>query len=157
MKSVFSNLMAVATALTLAACGSTGGSMGGGMGGGGGPPPVEIRTGTIEQINATEVKSTHDQGLGAILGGVAGAGLGSLIGAGTGRDVAIAAGAIAGAIGGNVAQNRYFDKPQPAQQVIVRLTSGVLVAITQPVNPALSRGMRVYVEGQGNEARVVPA
>ena len=153
MKSVFSNLMAVVAAVTLAACGSTGG----GMMGGGSPPPVEIRTGTIEQINATEVKSTHDQGLGAIIGGVAGAGLGSLIGAGTGRDVAIAAGAIAGAIGGNVAQNRFFDKPQAAQQVIVRLTSGVLIAITQPVNPVLSRGMRVYVEGQGHEARVVPA
>ena len=143
-------LLAVAS---LAACGSTGG----GMTGGGAPPPIEIRTGVVEQITATEVKSTHDQGLGAIVGGIAGAGLGSLIGAGTGRDVAIAAGAIAGAIGGNVAQNRFFDKPQPAQQVYVRLQSGVLVAITQPVNPALARGMRVYVEGQGHEARVVPA
>lgn len=152
MKSMFRKLMAVAVVITLAACGSTGGGMGGGS-----APPVEIRTGTIEQITGTEVKSTHDQGLGAILGGVAGAGLGSLIGAGTGRDVAIAAGAIAGAIGGNVAQNRYFDKPQAAQQVIVRLTSGVLIAITQPPNPALARGMRVYVEGQGHEARVVPA
>ena len=153
MKSMFTKWMAVAAVVMLAGCGSTGG----GMMGGGSAPPVEIRTGTIEQITGTEVKSTHDQGLGAIIGGVAGAGLGSLIGAGTGRDVAIAAGAIAGAIGGNVAQNRYFDKPQAAQQVIVRLTSGVLVAITQPVNPSLSRGMRVYVEGQGHEARVVPA
>jgi outer membrane lipoprotein SlyB len=139
-------------AATLAACGSTGG----GMMGASSPAPVEIRTGVVEQINATEVKSTHDQGLGAVIGGVAGAGLGSLIGAGTGRDVAIAAGAIAGAIGGNVAQNRFFDKPQAAQQVIVRLTSGVLIAITQPPNPALARGMRVYVEGMGHEARVVP-
>ena len=145
--------LAVMAVSTLAACGSTGG----GMMGGGAAPPVEIRTGVIEQITATEVKSTHDQGLGAIVGGIAGAGLGSLIGAGTGRDVAIAAGAIAGAIGGNVAQNRYFDKPQAAQQVYVRLQSGVLVAITQPVNPALARGMRVYVEGQGHDARVVPA
>ena len=152
MKVLFTSLMAVLVATTLAGCGSTGGAMGGGS-----PPPIEIRTGVIEQINATEVKSTHDQGLGAIIGGVAGAGLGSLIGAGTGRDVAIAAGAIAGAIGGNVAQNRFFDKPQPAQQVIVRLTSGVLIAITQPVNPVLSRGMRVYVDGTGHEARVVPA
>jgi outer membrane lipoprotein SlyB len=145
--------MAMVLIATLSSCGSTGG----GMMGGGSPPPVEVRTGVVEQINATEVKSTHDQGLGAIIGGVAGAGLGSLIGAGTGRDVAIAAGAIAGAIGGNVAQNRYFDKSQAAQQVIVRLTSGVLIAITQPPNPALARGMRVYVEGTGHEARVVPA
>ena len=152
MKDVAAKWMAVLAVAVLAACGSTGGGMMGGS-----PPPVEIRTGVVEQIIATEVKSTHDQGLGAIVGGIAGAGLGSLIGAGTGRDVAIAAGAIAGAIGGNVAQNRYFDKPQAAQQVIVRLTSGVLVAITQSPNPALSRGMRVYVEGQGHEARVVPA
>ena len=117
----------------------------------------EIRQGTIEQITPVNIANNHGQGLGAILGGAAGVGLGSLIGAGTGRDVAIAAGAIAGAIGGNVAQNRYFDKPQPAQQLFVRLQSGVLIAITQPVNPAIQRGMRVYVEGTGHEARVVPA
>ena len=147
MNNAFNTLVIVVAAAMISACSTTGGSA----------PPPEIRTGVVEQINQTEVKSTHDQGLGAIIGGVAGAGLGSLIGAGTGRDVAIAAGAIAGAIGGNVAQNRYFDKPQPAQQLFVRLQSGVLIAITQPVNPAIQRGMRVYVEGTGHEARVVPA
>ena len=124
---------------------------------GGGPGEIEIRTGVIQQITLTEVKSTHDQGVGAILGGVAGAGLGSLIGAGTGRDVAIAAGAIAGEIGGNVVQNKYFDKPVPAQQIFVRLNSGVLLSITQPVNQTLYQGQRVYVEGTGTDARVVPA
>ena len=152
MRLLFTKWIAVLTVATLIGCSSPGGVMGPGS-----PPPIEIRTGVIEQINVTEVKSTHDQGLGAIIGGVAGAGLGSLIGAGTGRDVAIAAGAIAGAIGGNVAQNRFFDKPQPAQQIFVRLTSGVLIAITQPPNPVLARGMRVYIEGSGHEARVVPA
>ena len=152
MNSFFKLLTAVVATLVLASCSSPGGTMGGGS-----PPEMEVRTGVVEQINMTEVKSTHDQGLGAILGGVAGAGIGSLIGAGTGRDVAIAAGAIAGAIGGNVVQNRYFDKPQPAQQVFVRLKSGVLIAITQPVNPALARGMRVFIDGTGHEARVVPA
>ena len=154
MRRSLANLLALLAISTLAACGSTGGGL---SGGGNPPPPVEIRTGVIEQISQTQVKSTHDQGLGAIVGGIAGAGIGSLIGAGTGRDVAIAAGAIAGVIGGNVAQNRFFDKPQAAQQLIVRLSSGVLVVITQPPNAALVRGMRVYVEGQGHEARVVPA
>ncbi len=124
--------------------------------GGGGAGEVEIRTGRIAQITMTEMKSNHDAGLGAVLGGVAGAGIGSLIGAGTGKDVAIAAGAIMGAIGGNYAQKKYYDKPQPAQQVYVRLGSGVLVEITQPVNPALHTGMPVYIEGSGEEARVVP-
>jgi len=145
--------MMLMVAATLAACGSTGG----GMGMGGSPPDVEIRTGTIEQITDTTVKSEHDKGLGAVIGGIAGAGLGSLIGAGTGRDVAIAAGAIAGVIGGNVAQNKFFDKPEAAQQIFVRLKSGVIVVVTQPPNPALARGMRVYVSGTGNDARVVAA
>ena len=133
-------------ALLLAACAGQGG---------GGPGEMEIRSGRIEQITLTEMKSNHDAGLGAVLGGVAGAGIGSLIGAGTGKDVAIAAGAIIGAVGGNYAQQNYFDKPQPAQQIYVRLQSGVLVAITQPVNSALYQGASVFVEGTGQNARVV--
>ena len=142
-------LLASVIALGLGACASPGG-------GGGGPPEAQIRTGVIEQITLTEVKSNHDQGVGAIVGGLAGAGLGSLIGGGTGRDVAIAAGAIIGAVGGNIAQQRYFDKPQPAQQIFVRLSSGVIVTVTQPVNPNLRQGQRVYVEGSGIDARVQP-
>ncbi|HYR00300.1 MAG TPA: glycine zipper 2TM domain-containing protein [Casimicrobiaceae bacterium] len=123
---------------------------------GGGPTEIEVRSGTIEQINAAEMRSNYDLGVGAIVGGLAGAGLGSLIGAGTGREVAIAAGAIAGAVGGSYAQRQYFDKPQPGQQVIVRLTSGVLVSITQPVNPGLRPGQKVTIEGSGSSARVIP-
>ncbi len=147
MRSLASPFTAVLLTLLIAACASPGG--------GGGD--VEIRTGRIEQITATTVKSDHDKGVGAILGGIAGAGIGSLIGAGTGRDVAIAAGAIAGVVGGNYAQNRFYDKPEPAQHIFVRLNSGVLVSITQSVNPELKVGMKVYVEGAGATARVVPA
>jgi outer membrane lipoprotein SlyB len=140
MNRLYTLLMSTVMALGLAGCASPGG---------GNAPAGEAEL-------RTEVKSNHDQGLGAVLGGVAGAGLGSLIGAGTGRDVAIAAGAIAGAIGGNIAQQKYFDKPQPAQQIFVRLTAGVIIEVTQPVNPALRTGQRVYVEGYGIEARVLP-
>ncbi len=147
MKRLSELVMVGVFASLLAACASSPSS---------GTGEVEIRNGTIEQISMTEMKSNHDAGLGAIVGGVAGAGLGSLIGAGTGRDVAIAAGAIMGAVGGNYAQKQYFDKPQPAQQIYVRLASGVLVEITQPVNPNLFQGQKVYIEGSGSEARVVP-
>ncbi len=139
-------LMAMAVALMLVGCASPGPA----------PGEMEIRSGVIEQINPTEVRTNHDMGLGAILGGVGGAGLGSLIGGGTGREVAIAAGAIVGAVGGNYAQKQYFDKPQPAQQVIVRLNSGVLVAITEPVDPQLRPGQKVYIQGSGPDTRVVP-
>jgi outer membrane lipoprotein SlyB len=121
------------------------------------PPssPPEIRQGRIEQITEVQVSHPHELGVGAILGGAAGAGIGSLIGAGTGRDVAIAVGAIAGAVGGQYAQNKYESK-KTAQQIVVRLTSSVLVVVTQAPNPALRVGQPVYVEGSGTEATVVP-
>jgi len=144
---IIASAFAVVLAATLAAC------AGGGMGGEGAPP--EIRQGRIEQITEVQVKHPHELGVGAILGGAGGAAIGSLIGAGTGRDVAIAVGAIAGAVGGQYAQNR-FEKPQAAQQIVVRLNSGVLVVVTQPPNPALRKGQRVYVEGSGSNSRVVP-
>jgi len=146
MKRLFANVLALIVAATLAGCA--------GMGGGG-SSDQEIRQGRIEQIQMVQVDHPNQFGVGAILGGGAGAALGSLIGAGTGRDVAIAVGAIAGAVGGSYAQSKY-DSRRPAQQVIVRLTSGVLVSITQQPNPALYVGQNVYVEGAGANASIVP-
>jgi outer membrane lipoprotein SlyB len=146
MKRAFASFFAIVLALTLAACAG---------GGGGNNYPPEIRQGKIEQITAVQLESQHQIGVGAILGGAAGAGLGSLIGAGTGRDVAIAIGAIAGAVGGNYAQNRY-DNRKAGQQIVVRLTSGVLVVVTQEADPSLRVGQNVTVEGSGSNARVIP-
>jgi outer membrane lipoprotein SlyB len=64
-------------------------------------------------------------------------------------------GTIGGALAGNAVQKKH-DQPQSAQQVIVRVKSGVLVAITQPVDARLAVGQRVYIEGSGEGARVVP-
>ena len=145
MNTLFKLLVSAALSLTLTAC-ATGGNNAGEM---------EIRSGKIEQINPAQITSPHHSGLGAIVGGLGGLALGSLIGNGTGRDVAMAAGAIGGAFAGNAAQNNY-DKPKPGQQVIVRLNNGVLVSITQPINNALQPGGRVFIEGSGTDARVVP-
>jgi outer membrane lipoprotein SlyB len=122
-----------------------------------GPQPgeMEIRRGVIEQITAVQIQTDHQPGVGAILGGAAGIGIGSLIGAGTGRDVAMVAGAIAGGLVGNEVQKKH-DQPIAGQQIIVRMSNGVLVSVTQPVNPVLRQGQRVYIEGNGNSARVVP-
>jgi outer membrane lipoprotein SlyB len=116
---------------------------------------MEIRQGVIEQITATQMQSNHHRGLGAIIGGLGGLGIGSLIGGGTGRDVAMVAGTLGGALLGNNVQKRY-DQPEAGQQIIVRLKSGVLVQITQPVDPRLMPGQRVYIEGSGEGARVIP-
>ena len=114
----------------------------------------EIRQGVIEQITQMELPTNHHRGLGAVIGGLGGLGIGSLIGGGTGRDVAMVAGTLGGALFGNDLQKKY-DQPVPGQQIIVRLKSGVLVAITQPLDPNLRVGQRVYVEGAGEGARVI--
>jgi len=119
------------------------------------PGEMEIRQGVVEQITQVQIQSNHHQGVGAIVGGLGGLGMGSLIGGGTGRDVAMVAGALGGALLGNEMQKKH-DKPVTAQQVIVRVRSGVLVSVTQPVNPNLRNGQRVYIEGAGDGARVIP-
>ncbi|MGB8054163.1 MAG: glycine zipper 2TM domain-containing protein [Azonexus sp.] len=134
---------AILLTLTLGACANTGG-----------PQEVEIRTGVIEQITSVQIASNQHRGVGAVVGGLAGLGIGSLIGAGTGRDVAMVVGAIGGAVAGNEVQKRH-DQPVAGQQIIVRVTNGVLVSITQPANPGLRQGQRVYIEGSGEDARVV--
>lgn len=149
MKTTVSWLTIALAGLLISACAAVGSSSGG-------AGETEIRSGKIEQIVPTQMQTNHDSGVGAILGGLAGVGIGSLIGSGTGRDVAMVAGALAGAAGGNYAEKKRYDQPKEAQQIIVRVRSGVLVSVTQPINPVLSKGMNVYIEGTGNDARVVP-
>lgn len=140
-----SYLSALALTAILSACASPGEQ----------PGQMEIRSGVIEQITPTQLASNHHAGVGAVIGGVAGLGIGSLIGAGTGRDVAMVLGTVGGAFAGNEIQKKY-DQPIPGQQIIVRTGSGVLVSITQPVNPGLYKGQRIYIEGNGENARVIP-
>ncbi len=136
-------VFAIVMAIVLTACAAPG------------AVPPEIRMGRIEQIAPTTIASSHHAGVGAVLGGLAGVGIGSLIGGGTGRDVAMVVGAVGGAVAGNEVAKRY-DQPIPAQQIFVRTNSGVLVEVTQPVTPGLQVGQRVFIQGNGEGARVVP-
>jgi len=145
MNRLLSTFSAFLLAMLLAGCAGMGGPQ----------APAEIRQGRIEQITPVQLDHPHQLGVGAILGGAGGAAIGSLIGAGTGKDVAIAIGAIAGAVGGQYAENKYESR-KPGQQIVVRLNSGVLVVVTQAANPVLTVGQRVYVEGSGQNATVVP-
>ena len=52
-------------------------------------------------------------------------------------------------------RRKNYDKPVQGQQIIVRANNGVLISVTQPVNPNLYKGQRIYVEGSGEAARVV--
>lgn len=143
---LFSRIAAVATALVLTACAAPGGPQ---------SAPMSIRQGTIEQITPTTIRSPAHTGVGAVVGGLTGVGLGSLIGNGTGRDVAMVAGAIGGTMAGAEVANRAA-QPMPGQEVFVRTDSGVLIEVTQPVTPGLRVGQRVFIQGNGDAARVVP-
>ncbi len=142
---VLSWLFAFALALFLTACAAPGQQ----------PGEMEIRSGVIEQINFVQLPSNHHAGVGAVVGGLAGLGIGSLIGAGTGRDVAMVLGTVGGAVAGNEVQKKY-DQPVPGQQIIVRTGNGVLISVTQPVSQGLYQGQRVFIEGNGENSRVVP-
>ena len=145
MKSIPGRLTAAALIVALVACATPGPQ----------PGEMEIRRGVIEQITSVQLPTNHHQGVGAVVGGLAGLGIGSLIGAGTGRDVAMVLGTVGGALVGNEAQKKY-DRPVPGQQIIVRTSSGVLVSVVQPLGAPLRVGQRVYIEGSGDGARVVP-
>lgn len=145
MKTFLSRIAAFVLVLTLAACAAPGSQSG----------SMTIRQGVIEQITPTQIQSSHHTGVGAVVGGLAGLGIGSLIGGGTGRDVAMVAGAIGGTIAGAEVANRY-SQPIAGQQIVVRTNSGVLVSVTQPTGPVLRVGQRVYIEGSGEGARVLP-
>jgi outer membrane lipoprotein SlyB len=71
-----------------------------------------------------------------------------LIGNGTGRDVAKLLGVIGGAVAGNEVQKKY-DAPKPGQQIIVRTTSGVLISVTQSLEPGLQTCEKVYSDTSG--------
>lgn len=142
---VLSRIATLATAVILTACAAPGQDAGSMM----------IRQGKIEQITPTTIRSEAHTGVGAVVGGITGVGLGSLIGGGTGRDVAMVAGAIGGTMAGAQIANNAAGS-QPGQEVFVRTDSGVLVEVTQPVMPGLRVGQRVFIQGNGHQARVVP-
>ena len=64
-------------------------------------------------------------------------------------------GTIGGAYAGNEIQKKH-DQPIAGQQIVVRTGNGVLVSITQPGDSGLRVGDKVYIEGSGDGARVVP-
>jgi outer membrane lipoprotein SlyB len=142
---LLSRFAAFVVALVVAAC-STPASQ---------PDQMTIRQGVIEQIKPAQIQSSQHMGVGAVLGGITGLGLGSLIGGGTGRDVAMVVGTIGGTIAGAEVQRRY-EKPIDGQEIIVRTNSGVLVEVTQPTTAGLKVGQHVFIQGNGEGARVVP-
>jgi outer membrane lipoprotein SlyB len=112
------------------------------------------RNGTITALSIVKVDEEYKFGVGTVVGAVAGGLLGAQVGAGRGATAAAIAGAAAGAAIGTAAESKM--KKKDAQNVTVRMYTGGEVTIVQPVDSRLRTGMRVFVEGSGDTARVVP-
>jgi len=110
------------------------------------------RNGTIAQLETIQVDDKYKLGVGTAAGAVAG----GLLGAGIGDSTtATVAGAVLGGVAGTYAESKLGQK-QDAQRILVNMSTGGSVTITQPVDNRLRDGMRVRVEGSGTNARVVP-
>ena len=109
------------------------------------------RNGTIAQLEIIQVDDKYKLGVGTAAGAVAG----GLLGAGVGDSTtATVAGAVLGGVAGTYAESKM--STQDAQRIVVNMSTGGSVTITQPVDNRLRQGMRVRVEGSGTNARVVP-
>jgi outer membrane lipoprotein SlyB len=109
------------------------------------------RNGTIVQLENIQVDDKYKLGVGTAAGAVAG----GLLGAGVGDSTtATVAGAVLGGVAGTYAESKMSN--QDAQRIVVNMSTGGSVTITQPVDNRLREGMRVRVEGSGTNARVVP-
>ena len=109
------------------------------------------RNGTIAQLENIQVDDKYKLGVGTAAGAVAG----GLLGAGVGDSTtATVAGAVLGGVAGTYAESKMSN--QDAQRIVVNMSTGGSVTITQPVDNRLREGMRVRVEGSGTNARVVP-
>lgn len=109
------------------------------------------RDGTIAQLETIEVDDRYKLGVGTAVGAVAGGLLGSGVGDST---TATVAGAVLGGVAGTYAESKIAKKD--AQRITVNMVTGGRVTITQPRDDRLREGMRVRVEGSGENARVVP-
>lgn len=109
------------------------------------------RDGTIATLENVQVDDKYKLGVGTAVGAVAG----GLLGAGV-RDstTATVAGAVIGGVAGTYAESKIAKKD--AQRITVNMATGGRVTITQPLDGRLRQGMKVRVEGSGENARVVP-
>ncbi|HEX7971676.1 MAG TPA: glycine zipper 2TM domain-containing protein [Thiobacillus sp.] len=108
------------------------------------------RNGTIARLETIQVDDNYKLGLGTAVGAVAG----GLLGAGVGDTKGAVAGAVLGGAAGTYAESKLARKD--AQRITVDMQTGGRVTIVQPVDARLREGLRVRVEGSGENARVVP-
>lgn len=109
------------------------------------------RDGKIIQMENIKVDEDYKLGVGTAVGAVAGGLLGAGIGDGK---TATVVGAVVGGAAGTYAESKL--KQKEAQRIVVEMSTGGRVTVTQPPDSRLREGNQVRIEGSGESARVVP-
>jgi outer membrane lipoprotein SlyB len=103
---------------------------------------MTVKLGTVEFVKQVKVEGTQS-GVGAVAGGIAGGVGGNMIGGGKGRTLATLGGAAAGALVGNVAEEKITK--YDGLEITVRLDSGAVTAVVQEADVMFYVGDRVRV------------
>lgn len=121
-----------------------------------GRQPLPVRGGLVLDVTAVQIEvapASSDR----VFGGIIGAALGTV----AARNGSYSAKALAGAIGafaGDKIATNASSEMRKAMQVVVKLTTGEIIAIVQEENGApLAVGNLVYVIGQGVATRAIRA
>lgn len=108
----------------------------------------DVQTGTVESVRPVLIEGTKS-GIGAAAGGVAGSVVGQQSGSSpVGRTVGGIAGAVIGGIAGAAAEEGITR--EQGYEIIVRLDTGRLIAVTQSGEEEFKPGDKVHIiSGQG--------
>lgn len=105
-----------------------------------------VSYGVIDSIQQIESgNAAPGIGVGTIVGGVVGGMLGNRIGGGNGKKIAIATGAVGGAIIGNQMEQRNTTQ-LPMYQLGIRLSNGTYQSVNQDTVAGLAIGTQVRIE-----------
>ena len=154
-------MIAAAAAVAAAAIFSTTCAMAQGYGAGDAPASqartaLPVKSGKVLDVQEVHIDIPAGPNSG-LLGGAIGAAAGALLGKDGGWQGQALAGTLGAAAGAKAGQMLSAEK-RPAQQVIVQPDNGEPVAIIQEAGAApLAVGQRVYLVGNGQALRAVPA
>lgn len=118
----------------------------------------QILDGTVESLAVVDVNEgerLEDNKTGALMGAAGGAAIGNLVGGGRGKTASTVLGALAGGVGGAMAERSM--KSQTGLRYVVRLDRGGKLSVVQGTDNRCSVGQRVYVHiSSRGRSRVTP-
>ena len=110
-----------------------------------------VRLGVVDSVREVKIDGTRS-GVGAVAGGVVGGVAGSTVGQGRGSTVGAVLGSVAGGVAGQAAEQGATR--QTGLEIMVKLDSGRLIAVTQAADESFKPGDRVRVLSDGATTRV---